>query len=311
MNRASTLLLAAASHPAAPRAAVPPAPLAPFVGPWQAEPTLLLPASLAALLYAAGWLRLRRAGGAGTATGWRAAAFAAGLLTVLWALLGPLDDLGDRSFAFHMVQHEVLTMVSAPLLLLGLPGPILVWAPPRGWSRQALPWLGHRRWLRRLGAWLGRPAVAWALFNGTLLLWHLPPLYNAAQGNDWTHYAEHLSFLATALVFWAQLVGLAPRARRLAPGTAAGYVAASMPVSMLLGIWFLFSPVPVYAHYAAVRNPYGWSVLLDQQLAGAVHLLLAMVYMMALVGYYLARLLAEAEEREASLPRPGAPGAGA
>ncbi|MDI3317977.1 MAG: cytochrome c oxidase assembly protein [Bacillota bacterium] len=314
MNLAAPLILAAAAHPSGARGhhASEAASLflrshpvlAMFAGRWQAEATVLVPAALAALLYAAGWLRLRRAAGRNSVPAWRAALFALGLLALLWALEGPLDDLGDASFAFHMIQHESLILVAAPLLLLGLPAPVFAWALPRRWNRATLPWFSRRRMLRRLAEWLGRPAVAWAFFNAAFALWHLPPLYNAAQGNDWVHYSEHITFLVAALVYWSRLVGLGPHARRLSAASAAGYAAANMPVGMLLGIWFLFSPRPVYAHYEAAENPFGWSVLMDQQLAGAIHLLVGTVYL-ALVGVYLARWMVDLEEAE-SVSKPSA-----
>src|SRR5881296_3174334 len=50
-------------------------------------------------------------------------AFFAGCAALLAALNGPLHDLSDYYlFSAHMVQHLVLTLVVAPLLLAGTPG---------------------------------------------------------------------------------------------------------------------------------------------------------------------------------------------
>jgi putative membrane protein len=46
------------------------------------------------------------------------------------AVLSPLERISTRSFAAHMVQHEVLMLVAAPLLVLGRP--LAAWREPAG-----------------------------------------------------------------------------------------------------------------------------------------------------------------------------------
>src|SRR5439155_10567365 len=67
--------------------------------------------------YALAWARGPRVGAT------RPVVFLAGLGALLAALNGPLHDLSDYYlFSAHMVQHLVLTLVVAPLLLAGTPG---------------------------------------------------------------------------------------------------------------------------------------------------------------------------------------------
>ncbi|MGH7344250.1 MAG: cytochrome c oxidase assembly protein, partial [Candidatus Rokuibacteriota bacterium] len=72
-------------------------------GTWIVRPEVAVPLLVATGAYAAGWWRLRRRGGA--VSGWRVAASAGGLLSVLVALSAPLDRLAHASFVAHMVQH--------------------------------------------------------------------------------------------------------------------------------------------------------------------------------------------------------------
>ena len=52
----------------------------------------------------------------------RVAWYTAGVLTILFALVSPLDPLGDDYlFSAHMIQHLLLALVAPPLLLLGIP----------------------------------------------------------------------------------------------------------------------------------------------------------------------------------------------
>src|SRR5438552_1382836 len=56
----------------------------------------------------------------------RRIAFGSGVLVMLLALATPLDTIGDTYlFTAHMLQHLLLTLIAAPLLLAGTPGWLL------------------------------------------------------------------------------------------------------------------------------------------------------------------------------------------
>src|SRR3546814_4508701 len=96
-------------------------------------------------LYAAGVFRLWRRAGIGHGIRlWQAACFAGGMASLFCALVWPLDGLADALFSAHMAQHMVLTVMAAPLLVLGAPPlPLLLVLPAR--------------WRRALGGWATRP----------------------------------------------------------------------------------------------------------------------------------------------------------
>src|SRR5207245_502414 len=99
---------------------------------------LLLVLAVLATAYTRGWRRLSVVGHARPV--WRTAAYALGLLTVAGALLSPLDDLAVSRFSAHMAQHLLLTMMAAPLLLLGNPLSLVLWGVPPGLRhRLAMP----------------------------------------------------------------------------------------------------------------------------------------------------------------------------
>ncbi|MFI5272250.1 MAG: cytochrome c oxidase assembly protein [Ktedonobacterales bacterium] len=97
----------------------------------------------------------------------RVAAFATGFALLALALVSPLHALGmSYLLTAHMVQHMLLTVVAPPLLLLGLPGWML--AP-----------VFRVSWVLRVARWLTFPVVAYGLYNATIWIWHLPPLFDA------------------------------------------------------------------------------------------------------------------------------------
>jgi len=197
----------------------------------------------------------------------RAASFLAGVAVLFLALDSPLDVLGDRYlFSAHMVQHLLLILVVPPLLLLGMPPALVDPARYRGWARSA-------------GRVLGKPAVAWALGVGTMVVWHVPGLYNAALRVGAIHITQHLSFLITSTIFWWPV--LAPAgAERLAALPAVLYLVSAALAGSILGIIVTFAQVGLYPAYLhpidrfgiepLVRNGWGLSPQSDQELGGLV-----------------------------------------
>lgn len=174
------------------------------------------------------------------------AAFHGGMLAAGLALMGPFDDWAGASTAMHMVQHMMLIVLAAPLLVLGRPLPQwrAVFGPAldRAW----------RPWLRST-----RHPLAWAAAHGVAIWgWHLPGPYMAAVFDNWLHVLEHACFLLTAWAFWWSVLR-APAARR---GHALLALLLTLMHTGLLGALLAFAPAPLY--FGESRS------LQDQQLAG-------------------------------------------
>jgi cytochrome c oxidase assembly factor CtaG len=194
---------------------------------------------------------------------YRDVCFYAGIASVVLAIVGPVDDYADRLFWVHMTQHVLLTMVAPPLLLLGRP-----------WPRTLRPLsLRVRRVVARaLHACrlLASPAIAFVLFNGVLIAWHVPALYDATLRNPWVHDLEHLLFFLTAMLFWTHLVPLSRRPR-LSDAWRAAYGVGAILTTWALAVVLGLASDPLYAHYAALAHrPGGLSALADQQLAAGI-----------------------------------------
>ena len=181
------------------------------------------------------------------------------------ALVSPVHALGGVLFSAHMVQHEVLMLVAAPLLVLGRPLPSFLRALPLPWRRQ----LG--KWGKGLqGGWrvLTHPLVAWALHAAALWVWHLPRLFQATLTSEPVHTWQHLSFFGTALCFWWAL--LHGRQGWHGYGVAVLAVFTTALHSSLLGALLTFAPTPWYPAYAPATAAWGLTPLEDQQLGGLV-----------------------------------------
>jgi putative membrane protein len=223
--------------------------------------------------YAGGVARLWQATATGRGIRIReAAAFAAGWLALALALLGPLDGWAERSFAAHMLQHEILMLIAAPLLVLGRPLAAWTWALPpsmhapvrRGLASPAMarPW---RMFTRPLGATILQLAVLFVL--------HVPRIFDYAATHAAAHAAQHTAFLASALCFW-WATRATPSQRGDAAGVALGVSLACLFVTMLatgaLGALLTFASAPGYPVYANAVTPWSANGLEDQQLGGLI-----------------------------------------
>ena len=255
-----------------------------LAGAWSWDPVLLASLATAAVVY--GWAarRSRRTGRAR-----RAGFFYAGVGVLVAALVSPLDALASATFSAHMVQHLLLILVAAPLLLAGRPVATIT---PALSSRP-------RRIVARVSGRLRGPAhrirqpVVVAL-AGVLVLWtwHMPSLYEAALRHDAVHALEHASFLVAALLFWS--VVLASGHRRGVPRPVAVLLVFVTGVqSTALGAVLVFATSILYPAQTAGAGAWGLSALEDQRLAGALMWVPPAVVYIAVMAVLLARWFSE------------------
>jgi putative membrane protein len=205
---------------------------------------------------------------------WRALAFYGGLLSILVALSGPMDDLSDKLLWAHMTQHLLLMTIAAPLLVLGAPWLVCWRALPLGFRRPvagAVVQSPRLRVLRRVARLISLPVVAWVLFNGDLAVWHVPALYDLTLRDPAVHYVEHISFLVLGMLFWAQVTESPPFRPRLGYFERVVFLTAGAMAAWLLAVVLGLATSPLYPSYVSVHpRPEGLSALTDQHLAGGV-----------------------------------------
>lgn len=235
---------------------------------WSFEPWAVLPLLLSGGLYALGLCRLwaSAAPGAGISRA-QALCFAAGWISCVAALVTPIDALGAALFWVHMVQHELLMIVAAPLLVLGRPLPVWLWSLPAGWRRPVGQAFTGNRWLHAWRA-LSSPSGAWLIHALVIWGWHVPLLFEAAVRSTPVHVLQHLSFLLSALLFWWSVLRQ-PGMRAHAPVALVSVFTTGMHTAAL-GALLTFSSVPWYPVYAASAAALGLDALEDQQLGGLV-----------------------------------------
>ena len=249
----------------------------------------------AAALLAAGALYARGAWTAGRGIRARdALCFAAALATCGAVLLTPIATRADVLFSVHMSQHEVLMLVSAPLLVLGRAPIAALWALPPS-AREGVVAFTKRPRVARAWMAVTAPVVILVLHGATLWAWHVPSLFESALASDAVHALQHAMFFATAVLFWWAL--LRGRYGRAGYGLSAVFVFATMLHSGILGALLALGRESWYPTHAARAAGEGVDPLADQQLAGVLMWVPAALVLLVVTLALVASWIGESEKR--------------
>ncbi len=170
-----------------------------------------------------------------------------------------------------MVQHMLLTVVAAPLLLLGQPVRPLLRGLPASLRRGVVRPLARARPIRAVLHLLRRPLVAGAWYVGGLYFWHIPLFYDAALEDQTLHLVEHAYFLVTALLFWSCVIDPEPfRATLPYPARIPYLLLAGAAQNTILGGLLAFSSRLLYAYYAGRPERFGVDGVSDQRIGGTI-----------------------------------------
>ena len=222
----------------------------------------------------------------------RTASFLGGLALLLFAIDSGVGAQADTRLSAHMVEHMLIWLAAAPLLVAGAP------------LRLAFFALASRGRRRLAGVLRSRPVEAitgpvWstAIFSVVILVTHLPVVYDLTLRNDLVHVCEHALYLLAACLVWAPLIGADPLPHRPGPAVRATCVIACMVPMGLVSIWLLLAHAPVYSPYGQVLG--AAAAVHDQRVAGLIMLVAGLP---AFVTALAARLGAWPSTRERFAP---------
>lgn len=203
------------------------------------------------VLYLVAAARGRRVDRRGRRWPWRrTACFLSGLALLVVDLYSGIGTGADTRLSVHMLEHMVMWVVVAPLVVAGAPVRLALFALPRAGRRR----LGRCLRSRAVAA-ITSPTGSVALFSAVLLVTHLPAVYGLALSNDYVHEGEHALYLLTAVLVWAPLLGVDPLPHR--PGSGGQFacmVACMVPMGMI-ALWLGVAATPVYGHYLSSLGP--------------------------------------------------------
>ncbi|HEX6741010.1 MAG TPA: cytochrome c oxidase assembly protein [Sphingomicrobium sp.] len=227
---------------------------------WTLDPWVTVPLALALGLFLVGRARLAGRSKVARPQAWL---FLCGWAVLALALVSPLHQAGERSFALHMAEHELIMLVATLLFAASGAGGVLAWGVPAPLRRT----LGGRWKAPLAAAWrrLTEPLTATAIQAVVMWAWHAPALFDRALDSRGWHVAQHVSFVVASLLFWTAMV----HGRRGSQLLSGACLFLTSLVEGALGALMTFAHSPWYADYAAMGlSGIGLDPITDQRLAG-------------------------------------------
>ena len=261
---------------------------------WVSAPLILV-----ALVYARGWVRVRKLD-LHTIESWRAGSFVLGLLCIWLAVASPLAALDHELLTIHMVQHLLLMTLAPPLIWFGAPMNALLHGVPQGF-RNVMRHCFRSPPIQRLGRAIAHPAVCWLAAAATLVGWHVPSLFALGMRSGLWHTIEQVSFLASGLLFWWPVIQPGKGASNGSEWPILLYLfLATLPCDILSG-FLVFCNRVVYLGFLASPQSNGLSALEDQQCAGALMWTCVTIVYLIAAAIFAARLLSPHRLEEQSI----------
>ena len=184
-------------------------------------------------------------------------AFIVGALLLWIASDWPIHDISEEYlYSVHMFQHMLYSYFMPPLMLIATP----LWL-------YDLIFAGVGA--RKVVNFMTKPVVAGLLFNGVIMVTHIPQMVNRSVSNGPLHYSLHVLVVTSALLMWFPICG-PDRSRHLGYGGKMIYLFLMSVVPTVPAAWLTFADGAVYKHYDIAVRVWGLSVTTDQQLAGAI-----------------------------------------
>jgi putative membrane protein len=169
-------------------------------------------------------------------------AYGATWLLLALLFVSPFCALSSALFSVRVAHHVLLIAVVAPLAVIALP------------SRLRSPAISA-----------GALAAIFVVHTFTLWIWHAPSLYDSAMRTPAIFWAMQLSLLGTALALW-----LAVLSARVPLVVSLAALLGTMTQMGLLGAIITFARRPLYAPHLGVTEPFGLTAFNDQQIAGMI-----------------------------------------
>ena len=217
------------------------------------------------------------------AQGW---CFAGALAVMFLASDWPVHDVAEGYlYSVHMVQHLLLTLVVALLLLAGTPA----------WMARTI--LGHGRFLRAVRT-LSRPVTGLIQFNLILVLSHWPVVVEATVRYHPLHFVAHAVLLASAVLMWMPVASPLPEIRRIKPPAQMLYLFLQTIVPTVPASFLTFNDRPLYSIYADFPRLWGVSALTDQQTAGLIMKIVGGLFLWLIIAVIFFRWYASEERRD-------------
>lgn len=203
----------------------------------------------------------------------RTVAFALGISAIDYATSGGLGVYAKFSFEYHMIAHMLLGMVAPIGIVLGAPITLALRTLPQGRNSEER---GVRGTLIALlhskpAAVFTNPVSALALFDGSLFVLYMTPLFGNLMQSHLGHLVMSVHFLLAGILFFHVIIGIDPNPRKVPHIVRIVILFAAMSIHAFFAIALLSTTTMLdQGYFASLQTPWNLDLLADQRAAGSV-----------------------------------------
>jgi cytochrome c oxidase assembly factor CtaG/putative copper export protein len=240
-------------------------------------------------LYLTGIKILKRQGDSWPAS--RSLFFVIGCVAVEFSTSGGLGVYAHFAFSYHMVAHMVIGMIAPIFFILSAPITLALRTLPQGRTpdergvRGTLIMALHSR---LVSIWVN-PIVALALFDGSLFILYLTPLFGGMMQSHVGHFVMNMHFLLAGLLFFHVIIGIDPNPKRVPYLARIVLLFAAMAIHAFFSVALLSSTTLLdHGYFAQLHRTWSPDLLSDQHLGGSLGWAMGEVpIMLALVATFI------------------------
>lgn len=203
----------------------------------------------------------------------RSVFFVIGCVIIEFATSGGLGVYAYFAFSYHMVAHMVLGMVAPIFIILSAPITLALRTLPQGRTAQER---GVRGTLisalhsRIVSIWVN-PIVALAIFDGSLFVLYLTPLFGGMMLSHTGHFLMDLHFILAGLLFFHVIIGVDPNPKRVPYLARIVLLFAAMAIHAFFSVALISSTTLLdHGYYAQLHRLWSPDLLSDQHLGGSL-----------------------------------------
>jgi len=244
---------------------------------------------LALALYVRGIMILKRQGDKWPVS--RTIYFIIGCVAIEFATSGGLGVYAHFAFSYHMVAHMVLGMIAPIFIILSAPITLALRTLPQGRTpseRGVRGTLIAALHSRLVSIWVN-PIVALALFDGSLFVLYLTPLFGGMMQSHIGHFVMNMHFILAGLLFFHVIIGVDPNPKRVPYLARIVLLFAAMAIHAFFSVALISSTTLLdHGYFAQLHRTWSPDLLSDQHLGGSMGWAMGEVpIMLALVATFL------------------------
>ncbi|CAN2173675.1 Cytochrome c oxidase caa3-type, assembly factor CtaG-related [Candidatus Nanopelagicaceae bacterium] len=203
----------------------------------------------------------------------RTVAFALGISVIDYATSGGLGVYAKFTFEYHMIAHMALGMIAPIGIVLGAPITLALRTLPQGRSQEER---GVRGTLIALlhskpAGIVTNPVVILALFDGSLFVLYMTPLFGNMMQSHLGHLVMNVHFLLAGILFFHVIIGIDPNPRKVPHLVRIVILFAAMSIHAFFAIALISTSTVIdQGYFAALQTPWNLDLLADQHAGGSI-----------------------------------------